>query len=61
MAEIVICKACKKKEYWNAMTWLDGRDYCRSCYKKAYLSTYSKPYRWYDKEYTQEELEELGR
>ena len=34
--EIVICKECKKPEYWGKMRWLSGRCVCRDCYKANY-------------------------
>jgi len=58
---IVICKACGLKEYEGKMTWLNGRAYCRPCYRIEFLETYGRPYEWDDKQIPAEELRELGR
>ena len=31
--QIVICKRCKKPEYWGEMRWLSGSCVCRDCYR----------------------------
>lgn len=28
---IVTCRNCGKFEYWDFMTWKNGKTYCRSC------------------------------
>ena len=33
---IVICRRCKKPEYWGEMRWLSGFCVCRDCYKAQY-------------------------
>lgn len=33
MNKIVICKRCKKPEYWGEMRWISGMQICRDCYK----------------------------
>ena len=43
--EIVRCKYCGGYEYWGEIRWLNGRNLCRSCYKKAYRKEYGKKYR----------------
>lgn len=42
--EIVICKECKKPEYWGEMRWLSGRCVCRDCYKANYEQETKEPY-----------------
>ena len=46
--EIVICKECKKPEYWGEMRWLSGRCVCRDCYKANYEQETKEPYTWDD-------------
>ena len=46
--EIVICKDCKKPEYWGDMRWLSGRCVCRNCYKADWESSNKKVYTWDD-------------
>lgn len=31
---IVICRRCKKPEYWGEMRWLSGFCVCRDCYRE---------------------------
>lgn len=45
---IVICKECKKPEYWGDMRWLSGKCTCRNCYKAAYTRETGKQYVWDD-------------
>ena len=45
---IVICKECKKPEYWGEMRWLSGRCVCRDCYKANYEQETKEPYTWDD-------------
>lgn len=35
---IVICRRCKKPEYWGEMRWLSGFCVCRDCYKAQWES-----------------------
>lgn len=41
---IVICRRCKKPEYWGEMRWLSGFCVCRDCYKAQWESENHKPY-----------------
>lgn len=43
---IVICRRCKKPEYWGEMRWLSGFCVCRDCYKAQWESENHKPYTW---------------
>ena len=45
---IVICRRCKKPEYWGEMRWLSGFCVCRDCYKAQWESENHKPYTWDD-------------
>ena len=57
---IVICRRCKKPEYWGEMRWLSGFCVCRDCYKAQWESENHKPYTWDDldgKRPTMEEFE----
>ena len=45
---IVICKHCKRPEYWSAMRWKNGTSYCRSCYKREWEAEHGQVYRWGD-------------
>lgn len=46
--EVVICKYCRKKEYYFSMRWLNGKELCRSCYKKEYEDFTGDLYEWND-------------
>lgn len=46
--EIVICKHCRKHEYWGEMRWNDGKEMCRDCYKNDYKNRTGKIYHWND-------------
>lgn len=48
MKKIVICKYCRKPEYFGEMRWLSGRCTCRDCYKENYEREEGKAYRWND-------------
>lgn len=57
---IVICRRCKKPEYWGEMRWPSGFCVCRDCYKAQWESENHKPYTWDDldgKRPTMEEFE----
>lgn len=57
---LVICRRCKKPEYWGEMRWLSGFCVCRDCYKAQWESENHKPYTWDDldgKRPTMEEFE----
>lgn len=41
---IVICRRCKKPEYWGEMRWLSGFCVCRDCYKAQWESENHKTY-----------------
>lgn len=45
---IQICRYCNRPEYWEKMTYLNGKCMCRECYKAEYEATYHKPYQWDD-------------
>lgn len=58
---IVICRNCRKPEYWGEMRWLSGRCVCRDCYKADYETQTGKVCEWNDldgKRPTREEYEE---
>lgn len=42
--KIVLCPYCGKPEYWESMTWLNGKCMCRDCYKDEYISYYGNKY-----------------
>ena len=46
--KIVICKECKKPEYWGQMRWLNGKCTCRDSCRSNYEQTYLKAYVWDD-------------
>mgnify|MGYP000080186775 CR=1 FL=1 len=47
--KIVVCKSCKKPEYWNDMRWWDGVCMCRDCYRNLWEKrNHGAPYRWDD-------------
>lgn len=46
--KIVICKECKKPEYWGAMRWLEGRCLCRRCYRARWEHLNQREYKWDD-------------
>lgn len=48
MDRIVICKECRKPEYWGEMRWLSGRCTCRNCYRVNWERENGKPYVWDD-------------
>lgn len=59
--KIVICKSCRKPEYWGDMRWLSGRCMCRDCYKADCERQSGTVYKWDDlegKRPTREEYEE---
>lgn len=45
---IVLCKRCKKPEYWGKMRWLSGSCLCRDCYRSARERDTGKTYTWDD-------------
>lgn len=65
MQEIVICKHCGRPEYYGEMRWLNGKSYCRECYRANYEDRTRKLYKWDDlggivptmKEYEKQEKE----
>ena len=46
--QIVICKRCKKPEYWGEMRWLSGSCVCRDCYRAQCEQEEGELYRWND-------------
>lgn len=58
---IVICKSCKKPEYWGEMRWLNGRCMCRDCYKAEYERSTGKPYTWTDLDGKRPTVDEYNR
>lgn len=46
--KIVICKSCKKPEWWRQMRWFNGKCVCRNCYKSQYERRFLKIYVWDD-------------
>ena len=59
--QIVICKRCKKPEYWGEMRWLSGSCVCRDCYRVQFEQEEGELYRWNDldgERPTMEECEE---
>ena len=59
--QIVICKRCKKPEYWGEMRWLSGFCVCRDCYRAQCEQEEGEPYKWNDldgERPTMEEYEE---
>ena len=38
MNKIIICRYCKKPEYYDKMRWLSGMHLCRDCYRAEYES-----------------------
>lgn len=48
MNKIVICKRCKKPEYWGEMRWISGMQICRDCYKAEYERENGDLYIWND-------------
>lgn len=48
MKKIIKCKYCNGYEYYGRCMWLNGRMYCRNCYKQEYRTLYKKPYKWKD-------------
>ena len=60
--QIVICKRCKKPEYWGEMRWLSGFCVCRDCYRAQCEQEEGELYRWNDldgERPTMEEYEEV--
>lgn len=55
MRNIVVCQ-CGALEFEEEMTWLSGKAHCRSCYKDRYHEVYGKPYRWDDKDYSEQDV-----
>ena len=45
---IVICKSCRRPEYWGQMRWLNGKCTCRDCYRSEWESMRGEQYRWND-------------
>lgn len=45
---IVICKQCKKPEYWGELRWLSGFCTCRNCYKAIWEDQNHRQYTWGD-------------
>ena len=56
--EIVICKECKKPEYWGKMRWLEGRCLCRRCYRARWGHLNQREYKWDDLDGPRPTLEE---
>lgn len=48
MKRIVICKHCRKPEYYGEMRWLSGFCGCRNCYKAKWQDENHKLYTWDD-------------
>lgn len=47
--KIVICKKCKKPEYWGEMRWLSGSCICRNCYRREWEKSHNfDEYKWND-------------
>lgn len=47
MNRIVLCKYCRKPEYYGEMRWMRGLCLCRDCYKRNYEGRYGE-YVWDD-------------
>lgn len=64
MNRIVLCKHCRKPEYYGEFRWLSGWTGCRDCYKEEYRTQTGEIYEWNDldgKRPTMEEYEEQRR
>ena len=48
MNKIVICKRCKKPEYWGEMRGISGMQICRDCYKAECERKNGELYIWND-------------
>lgn len=48
MMEIIICKYCKRPEYYGQTRWGSGKQMCRCCYREDYENKTGRPYQWDD-------------
>lgn len=48
MNRIVLCKHCRKPEYYGEFRWLSGWTGCRDCYKEEYRTQTGEIYEWND-------------
>ena len=48
MKRAIRCKYCGKPEFYGDFHWLDGRMYCRSCYKAEWERQNKALYTWDD-------------
>ena len=48
MKRVIKCKYCNHAEYYGEFRWLNGRMFCRNCYKHEWEHENKRPYIWKD-------------